>query len=403
MRAACQTLFLSDAWCARFLPTAASVSATGDGYSILHLVAPGAVGGIESVVRLLAAGQRRRGREVRVMATLAASDDAAPFVAGLREDGVEVIPLIAPGRAYWREWRTVRATCRRLKPAVVHTHGYRADVVGGSAARREGVATVTTVHGFTGGDWKNRFYERLQHRVFPRFDAVVPVSAPMAASLLQSRVVAGRLHIVPNAYAPAVPPLPRAAARAKLGIGDETFRAGWIGRVTPEKGLDVAIRALAHPSARATVLSVIGDGAERPAMEALAARLGVADRITWHGVIANAGSLVGAFDALVLSSRTEGTPMVLFEAMASCVPIIATRVGGVPDVVGPAEAVLVPPEDPGAIAGALGEMRLHDAASVPRATRASARLERDFAVAPWLDRYDEVYASAVAHALERRR
>lgn len=403
MRVACQTHFRRGAWRARFLPTASCVSATGDEYSVLHLVAPGAVGGIESVVRLLASGQRRRGREVRVMATLAAGDDAAPFVGGLRDDGVEVIPLIAPGRAYWREWRAVRTTCRRLKPSVVHTHGYRADVIGGSAARREQVATVTTVHGFTGGDRKNRFYERLQHLVFPRFDAVVPVSAPMAASLLEDRVVDARLHLVPNAYAPAVPPLSRADARAKLGIEEPAFRAGWVGRITAEKGLDVAIRALAHPSARATLLSVIGGGAERPAMEALAARLGVADRITWHGVIANAGSLVSAFDALVLSSRTEGTPMVLFEAMAACVPIIATRVGGVPDVIGPAEAVLVPPEDPGAIAGALGAMRLDGHASAKRAARASTRLEREFAVAPWLDRYDDVYASAVAHALERRR
>jgi len=105
-----------------------------------------------------------------------------------------------------------------------------------------------------------------------------------------------------------------------------------VGRLSREKGADVILDAIAacKPPWR---LSIIGDGPERERLKQQAARLGITDRVTWHGPVSNAGKLLSAFDAFVLSSRTEGTPIVLFEAMHSGVPIVTTSVGGVPDVV----------------------------------------------------------------------
>src|SRR2546423_14526892 len=97
--------------------------------------------------------------------------------------------------------------------------------------------------------------------------------------------------------------------------------------------------------------SIMGNGSEQERLDALAARYGIADRVHFHGCREDAASLFRAFDVWVLSSRSEGTPMVLFEAMAAGVPIVATRVGGVDDAVSEAEAGLVPPEDPAALAG----------------------------------------------------
>ena len=114
--------------------------------TVLHVLAPAPWGGLERVVRALAAGAARRGRETHVAALLGRDDSAAahPFVASLREAGVPVHAVRAGGRAYLRERASLAELCGRLGAGVVHTHGYRADVIGASAARERGVPCVTT-------------------------------------------------------------------------------------------------------------------------------------------------------------------------------------------------------------------------------------------------------------------
>src|SRR5207245_7018221 len=99
----------------------------------------------------------------------------------------------------------------------------------------------------------------------------------------------------------------------------------------------------------------IGEGPGRRQLKARARRLypDGEGRVRWHGAVRDAGKLFTAFDLFVLSSRTEGSPIVLFEAMAAGVPVIATTVGGVPDTVSTEEAVLVPPEHAPALAAAI--------------------------------------------------
>lgn len=363
--------------------------------SILHVLAPGAAGGVESVVRVLATRFHRLGHDVHVAAVAPSAEAAAGFIHALRDAGVAVTTLDVPGRAYVRERTLVAALCRSLRPDVVHTHGYRADLIASSAARARRIPTVTTVHGFTGGDFKNRVYEHLQQRAFRRFDAVVAVSRPLVARLSANGIARDRLHFLPNAYAAEATLLDRDAARERLGIRDDAFRAGWVGRLSQEKGPDVFVDALAQLDAgQAVAASVLGDGAERDAVRARAASLGVAPQITWHGVVPNAGQLLAAFDVLVLSSRTEGTPMVVLEAMAAGVPIVATHVGGIPDMLSSREALLVAPDDPAALAAAIRAVRADPAAAAERARAARCRLAVQFGVEPWLERYAAIYRQA---------
>jgi hypothetical protein len=141
-----------------------------EGLSVVHLLAPGRVGGLESVVRALAVGQAHRGVAVHVAAVLGAPGESPEWLQEIGGEGVGVVPLHLPGRRYMRERAAIAGLCRELRPSVVHTHGYRPDVVGASGARLEGVATVSTVHGFTGGGWKNR----LSERVPKTFEAELP-------------------------------------------------------------------------------------------------------------------------------------------------------------------------------------------------------------------------------------
>jgi glycosyltransferase involved in cell wall biosynthesis len=264
-------------------------------------------------------------------------------------------------------------------------------VLHGGVARRLGVPTVTTVHGFCGGGLKNRFYERVQRLAFRRFDAVVAVCRPLAESLIASGVRHGQIHIVPNAYTTSTPTLDRGSARQQLSIPEDEFVLGWVGRLSQEKGADVFVDALARLADLPVAVSVLGDGPERERLQARATARGIGDRIRWHGVVPEAGSFFRAFDAFVLSSRTEGCPMVLFEAMAVRVPIVATEVGGVPDVVSPAEGALVAPDNPNALAEAIRELHCNQARAASRADAARDRLLSDFQLQPWLDRYQAIY------------
>ena len=362
--------------------------------SVLHALAPGPAGGLESVVQLLARGWVELGGRVGLALTLDRGAVLAPAFRELEGLGVELFPLELPPRAYLAERRAVDAVMERFRPEVVHTHGYRADLMAGSVARRRGAVRVSTLHGFTGGDWKNRLYERLQLRALRRYDAVVAVSAPIVERLATLGFAREQVALIPNAWAPHAAPLPPAEARAALGLPAGATLLGWVGRLSPEKGADVFLAAVAR-LARANVHAVlVGEGRERAVLEAEAARLGIADRVRWLGLVPGAGRFVGAFDAFVLSSRTEGTPIALFEAMAAGVPIVATEVGGVPQVVAhDAEALLVPPEDPAALAMALGRCLDDPPAAAARVARAHTRLASEYALGPWLERHRSLYTS----------
>jgi glycosyltransferase involved in cell wall biosynthesis len=359
--------------------------------SVLHLVAPCEAGGLERVVRSLAAGHRRAGHRVGVAAVLAAPQTEHPLLDELEAEGVEVFACPVPPRAYFRERAMVREVIGRFGPEVVHTHGYRPDVLDGGLSRRAGIPTVSTVHGFTGGDWKNRTYEWLQCRAFRRFDGVVAVSRPLREHLIRRGVPAGRVHVVPNAWGNGTPPEDRDAARARLNVPDGRFHLGWVGRLSAEKGADVLVEAMPYLRDLPLHLSMIGYGPELPGLRRRAADLGVDGAIGWHDGIRDAGRLFTGFDAFVLSSRTEGTPIVLFEAMAVRTPIVATRVGGVPDVVSGSEAILVRSEEPAALAAAIREAYSAPDAALVRARAAHRRLVAHFSLEPWLARYEELY------------
>jgi glycosyltransferase involved in cell wall biosynthesis len=342
-------------------------------------------------VRLLAIGQRDSGHTVCVGAIVGTNHRKHPFPMSLEQAGIDAETLAIHDRAYLRERAFVADLCRTFHPSVVHTHGFRPDVVDAGVARRLGVPTITTVHGFTGGGWKVPIYERIQLRAFRRFDAVVAVSRPLGERLADRGVRRERIHVVPNAYTPAVAMLDRATARRRLSLPEDRFVIGWVGRLSREKGADVLLDAMPRLTSLGAVVSFLGDGAERTALGSRAAALGVTDRITWHGVVPDGASFFRAFDVLVVSSRTEGCPMVLFEAMAAGVPIVASRVGGVPDVLSSTEALLVGSNDPVALAEAISAVHRDRETATARAAAAHDRLQAEFRLAPWLTRYEALY------------
>jgi glycosyltransferase involved in cell wall biosynthesis len=359
--------------------------------SVLHVLAPMREGGLERVVTMMSVGQKAHSVHVAAVVEPGTAD-RHPFLLQLESLEVPLTPVVVGARSYFREYRELRALIMKLQPGVVHTHGYRADVIAGAAARAYRVPTVSTVHGFTGGGRRNRLYEKIQCLALRRADAVIAVSAPLVDHLAKNRIPRYKIHCIPNGFAPVVHPLSREAARHRLGLAPDTLVAGWVGRLSKEKGADIMLDALAESDPK-WQLSVIGEGEERDHLQRRAIMLRVNDRIRWHRSIPNAESLLTAFDAFVLSSRTEGTPITLLEAMNARVPIVATTVGGVPDVVDASQALLIPAEQPGLIAQALSELQRDPSAAADRSLRARERLLASFSLATWLDAVDAVYAA----------
>jgi glycosyltransferase involved in cell wall biosynthesis len=377
-------------------PVTVAPTAAGIPLSIVHVAAPAPFGGLEEVVYMLTTGLANRGHTVGLVALLG-KGAVPPLVERAEAAGVPVERLTC-GRNYLRERRELGRFFAASHPGLVHTHGYRSDVQAGAVAQRFSLPVMSTVHGFTGGGAKNRLYERIQRRSLRRFGGVIAVSRPLVESLVASGVARERLHLIPNAYQPGERVLSKADALAelKLSLPAGAFVIGWVGRLSREKGPDVLVDALGLLT-NANVHSVVaGDGPDRPALERRAAALGISERLHWLGVTPNISRCFSAFDCFALSSRTEGTPIALFEAIAAGVPVVASAVGGVPDVVSQGEAILVPPDDPPALARALRDVALDSPGAADRAARAMARLHTERSIGPWLDEYEAMYRRLVS-------
>src|SRR5439155_353542 len=127
-----------------------------------------------------------------------------------------------------------------------------------------------------------------------------------------------KVHFVQNGWLETTPPLDRATARRALGLREDAFVIGWVGRLSAEKGPEVLLDALVKLTDLPVTVSAVGDGPERRSLGLQASRFGVERLVRLHGTVPDAGRLFAAFDVFVLSSHPDGTPIVLFEAMVAC-------------------------------------------------------------------------------------
>lgn len=373
------------------------MSDSGGPLRILHALAPARTGGLESVVVQLSSGMLAQGHDIHVALVVAPAPDAAehPVAVALRERGVPVHVLALGGREYLAERREIRALLRKLNTQVLHTHGFRPDVLHGGVARGLGIGHVMTLHGFAGSTWRSRVYEWLQVRAGASASAVISVSEPICG-LLRDRGIVRNVHLVRNAVAPVVNALNRGEARGALGLPSEGKVVGWVGRVSEEKGPELFVEALARAGSDVHGV-MIGDGPLLGRVKELAVELGIGDRFFATGMVAGASRYLAALDVLALTSRTEGTPMILLESMWAGVPIVATAVGGVPDILGPREAELVPVGDGVEVRVAEAIDRAFTSAreSEDRARRALERVSREHSPDAWYARHAEIYRESL--------
>jgi glycosyltransferase involved in cell wall biosynthesis len=365
--------------------------------TIVQIVSPGEVGGLESVVLALAEGQTRRGHNVVVAVVSDREDGKHPFTTALTAAGVRSVSFAVPVRAYVKERRLIKELCARENPDIVHTHGYRPDILHAASRLRRDFGTVTTLHGSSRVGGVSTLHEMLQLLVLRRFDGVIAVSRKLANELRGKAVRPERLHVIPNAWGSRIRIAERSEARRFLSLPAEGVVIGWVGRLIPIKGADVFLDAVRRLAGLPLTISIIGEGTERARLEHFVQANGLGDRVRFHGIVPDAGRYLSAFDVFVLSSRSEGTPVTLLEAMSANVPLVVTNVGGVPDVVRQAEAILVSPEDADGLARAVLSVLEDPSAASARAAAALQRLRTEFNLDDWIDAHDRVYDLIVSN------
>jgi glycosyltransferase involved in cell wall biosynthesis len=261
--------------------------------------------------------------------------------------------------------RELTATLRAIDCTVLLCHGYKANMLGRIAARRAGIPAIAVSRGWTGETRRVKLYDWLDRRHLRLMDHVVCVSEGQAAKVRRwCRVPASRLSVIHNSARLAAFETPDPGARGKLlshlargsAVTQIILSAG---RLSPEKGFGVLVEAATticrdHPAAGVVIF---GEGALRGDLERRIAELGLCGRVVLAGFRTDLDSLMSAADVVVLPSFTEGLPNVALEASAAGVPVVATAVGGTPEVIADRETgFLVPPGSPGAIAGRVSDL-----------------------------------------------
>lgn len=313
--------------------------------------------------------------------------------------------------------RRLRACLRGHQADVVHTHLFAANLIGRLAARRERVPVVSTYHD---ADYEPVVRQGNPGLTAPK-QALLRVLDALTATWSRARIVtvseyvaesmrrhlflpASRITVIPNAVdvqAFAPDRTKGDATRAALGLGPDVLVVTCVGRMTPQKGQDLLLRAFvdvkqAVPKSR---LLLVGDGAHRREYEELARELGLGDTLRFLGIRTDVPSILRASDLLVLPSRHEGFGLVLAEAMASGTPVVAARISPITEIVRDRETGVL--FDPGSVTGltrALTTLLQDSDLRLAMSVRARANAVARFSAVEMVRRLETLYVSLVPGA-----
>lgn len=303
---------------------------------VLHLLHHAGQGGTEQYIRTLV--EAMEGRSIR--AELAYSQ-AGPLVSWAEERGLPVHVLAMKSPFDQEAVRALAALCQARKIDVIHTHYLRENYIALQAKRQlPGLRVIYTYHILTQNALTQRVCNRLLSR---RQDAVVANCTAGAQQLERNGIPRRCIHLIYNAVEPSLWENPASTLRAELGVGEDVFLFLYAARLVEGKGHGFLLESTARLAAqvrergdRPFRLVLAGDGPLRPALEEQTRALGLADRVVFLGFRSDMANLYHGADLTVCPSESETLSLLLLESLASGTPALATRVGGIPDILSPA-------------------------------------------------------------------
>jgi glycosyltransferase involved in cell wall biosynthesis len=322
--------------------------------AVLHVrVISGSTGGPDKTI--FASAAPLAGTRYRVVAAYLHVPGDPGFLAAERQARAQGCPLVGvPERGPLdpRPIARLLDLCRRLDVRLWHGHDYKSNLFGLWLRRFVPMRLVTTAHGWVKHTARTRIYYAVDRLCLPRYDHVIAVSPDLYERVRGLGIPRERCSLLNNAVDADTfrrrSDASEATLRRRFAVPRGRSVVGAAGRLGTEKGFDVLIRAVHALAARGFdfELWIAGTGEEEDRLRALCGDLGIADRVRFLGFVADMVELFEALDVFVLSSRREGLPNVLLEAMAMGVPVVATGIAGAPEAVRDGEnGLLSAPDD----------------------------------------------------------
>lgn len=372
---------------------------------VAHLMASPFLGGPERQMLGLAA--HLPGDYRSVFLSFAEGGRCQALLDEAREQGHEAIALRENAPRVWRAAREVAGHLGRLRADVVCCSGYKPDVIGWLAARQAGVPVVAVAHGWTAATLKVRLNESLDRLIMRWMDRVVCVSERQAIRARRAGVPASRVAVIRNAIRVRDDAHPDPARRSDLHALFATPRrrvVGAAGRLSPEKGFAQLVHAakLVEREDPDVGFVVFGDGPLRGRLAAQIEALGLARTVVLAGFRPDLHRLLPHLDLLALPSYTEGLPVIVLEALAAGVPVVATAVGGTPEVVEHGvSGYLVPPGDPPALARAILDALRREPERQAMGARGRQAIQERFTVEAQGRQYQRLFEALVGPGSRR--
>ena len=314
----------------------------------------------------------------------------------LQNIGIECFEISVTGKFDFRAISRLRYYLVTRNIDIIHTHDFKSNLYGLLATRGTGIKRVVTVHGSTRDSLKKRLYLYLDERfICTRFDKVIAVSKDMLPHLAKRKVKSSQVAVIQNCFDPSL--LIKTTRKNKSvipGESNHTFIFAVVGRVYPDKGHRFFLEAFAKLLSENYKISawIIGDGPGVMEVESLIEYLNLKESVSMCGRIENMVSVYHSINCLVISSLTEGLPYVLLEAMFFGVPVVATRVGDIPDIIKDSESgVLVDPASSDELFRGMKQILAHPQKADSYASKASEIVRERFSYKRMLEETEEVY------------
>lgn len=321
----------------------------------------------------------------------------------LRDSGVAFLGLERGSRFALQPWRKLAAYMREWGADVLHSHKIGSNIWGALLAPRVKVP-VFVAHEHT-WSYEGKPYRRWLDRylIARRADAFIAVSEEDRRRMIEiEHIPAAWTRFIPNGIPAPPAPDPRCDLRAELGIGPKQPVIGVVATLRPQKALDVLLRTSARlrerfPELRVLIVGAAEEPGEDVRLHRIAAELDLERTVFFLGDRRDVYGLLGIFDVAVLSSDFEGSPLSVLEYMNVAKPVVATRVGGVPDIVVDGETgLLVEPQDPEALAVAIGTLLSDPELAARMGEAGRTRCRREFSIEATARRVGDLYEELLA-------